>query len=104
MLRSLALITVAALAAASAAAQTTDLVAYQGTNAIRLTDAACTDATVLERIDPDARPYFRSAWATVNGKRYNACWGALPVAVLLVYEDGDQGMVPLSALQVPVDI
>lgn len=94
----------AACVSAGAFAQSNDLVAYQGTNAIRLMDAACTEAAVLERIEPAARQHFRSARATVDGKTYRACWGALPVAVVLVYEDGDQGMLPFSSLQVPVDI
>lgn len=104
MVRITVLLAAACLASAGAAAQTNDLVAYQGTNAIRLTDTACTDAAVLERIEPQARPHFRQARATVDGKSYRACWGALPMAVVLVYEDGDQGVLPLSALQRPVDI
>lgn len=104
VLASTALVSAAALTATAAQAQTTDLVAYQGTNAIRLTEAACTDDAVLQQLAPELRPYFRSAWAQVEGKRYNACWGTLPTAVILVYEDGDQGLVPLSDLRVPMDI
>lgn len=104
MIRTPVLLATALLAAATATAQTTDLVAYQGTNAVRLTDAACTDDAVLKQLAPELRPYFRSAWAQVEGKRYKACWGTLPTAVIVVYEDGDQGLVPLGHLQVPVDI
>lgn len=104
MCRVPALLAAICVAAAGLPAHANDLVAYQGTNAIRLTDAACTDNAVLERLEPQLRKHFRSARATVGGKTYQACWGALPMAVVLVYEDGDQGMVPLSALQVPVDI
>lgn len=104
MIRTPVLLATALLAAATATAQTNDLVAYQGTNAVRLTDAACTDDAVLKQLAPELRPYFRSAWAQVEGKRYKACWGTLPTAVIVVYEDGDQGLVPLGHLQVPVDI
>lgn len=81
-----------------------DLVAYDGNDMIRLSDAACTDQAVLERIEPESRPLFRRAHATLQGQRYSACWSVLPTAVYLVYEDGDQGLVPMSRLQVPVDV
>lgn len=81
-----------------------DLVANQGTDVIRLSEAACTNEAVLNRIEPEARQHFRAAWATVQGQKYQACWGPLPTAVYLIYEDGDQGVVPVSRLQKPVDI
>lgn len=81
-----------------------DLVVNEGADTIRFTDAACNNEAVLNRIEPDARPLFRSASATLQGQRYTACWSVVSTAVYLVYEDGDQGLVPVSKLKVPVDI
>lgn len=93
-----------ALGLASLPAFGGDLVAYEGADMIRLTETACSNQTVLGRIDPSSREHFRSATATVDGRTYQACWGALPAAVYLIYEDGDQGVVPISKLQVPIDV
>lgn len=94
-----------ALAVASApAALAGDLVAYEGTDMIRLSHAECTNQAVLQRIEPDARAAFRTASAMLQGQRYTACWSVTATAVYLVYEDGDQGLVPVSKLKVPVDV
>jgi len=86
-----------ALVAAPAFAN--DLVARQGSDVIRLVNAACTSEGVLSRVSPQMRSQFRAAQATVDGRTYAACWRMTPSAAHLVYEDGDQGLVPLSALK-----
>lgn len=85
-------------------AQGQDLVVNEGADSIRLTRAACSNEAVLSRIEPDARRLFRTAAATLQGQRYTACWSVVSTAVYLVYEDGDQGLVPVSKLKVPLDI
>lgn len=94
----------ALLGTAAAQAQTQDLVVNEGADSIRFTDAACSSEAVLNRIEPDARSLFRTASATLQGQRYTACWSIVSTAVYLVYEDGDQGLVPVSKLKVPLDI
>jgi hypothetical protein len=81
-----------------------DLVVNEGTDTIRISEAACDNEAVLSRIEPASRPLFRAASAVLQGQRYPACWSVLPNAVYLVYEDGDQGLVPFSKLKVAVDI
>jgi hypothetical protein len=76
-----------------------DLVARQGSDVIRLVNAACTSEEVLSRVAPQMRSQFRAAQATVDGQTYTACWRITPGAAHLVYEDGDQGLVPLTALK-----
>ena len=95
MLRSVILCSVFAAAPALA----NYLVARQGGDTIRLVNAACTSEEVLARVAPQLRPQFRAALATVDGRTYAACWRMTPSAAHLVYEDGDQGLVPLSALK-----
>ncbi|MEF7616633.1 hypothetical protein V4F39_22155 [Aquincola sp. MAHUQ-54] len=104
MNRTALLLTALCTALTALPARSGDLVAYEGGDLIRLSEAACTNEAVLNRIEPDARRHFRTASAVVQGQTYQACWGALPTAVYLIYEDGDQGVLPMSRLQVPVDI
>ncbi|WP_056189126.1 hypothetical protein [Pseudorhodoferax sp. Leaf267] len=100
-MRTIALLCAAFVAAPAFAG---DLVAYEGTDMIRLTPQTCTNQAVLNRIDPEVRELFLTASATLRGQRYTACWSITPTAAYLVYEDGDQGLIPLTKLQVPVDI
>jgi hypothetical protein len=86
----------AALAAGPAAAQ--NLVAHEGRDSVRLLDAPCHSATVLDRIDPPLQSGFRAATAVVDGRSYSACWHPLGNAAYLLYEDGDQGLIPFAAL------
>ena len=92
------------ISAAAAPAMAGDLVANQGSDVIRLTPQACTSQAVLDRIDPEVQPLFLTATATLQGQRYTACWSITPTAAYLLYEDGDQGLIPLDKLKVPVDI
>jgi hypothetical protein len=87
----------AALAAAPAIAG--ELVARQGSDTIRLADAACTSEPVLSRLQPQTRSQFRAATAFVQGRTFVACWRMTPNAAHLVYEDGDQGLIPLTDLK-----
>lgn len=89
---------------AATAALGNDLVVYEGADMIRLTPQVCTNEAVLSRIDPEIRPLFWSASAVLQGQRYTACWSMTPTDAYLMYEDGDQGLIPLTRLQVPVDV
>ncbi|MES2974928.1 MAG: hypothetical protein V4757_15040 [Pseudomonadota bacterium] len=81
-----------------------ELVAYNGADSIRLMDSECTNETVLKHLEPDTRPEFRAAAAMLQGKSFTACWRAIPSAAHLVYEDGDQGIIPVSTLKQTVGI
>jgi hypothetical protein len=91
------LLCAAALAAAPAMAQ--DLVARQGNNIVRLTDGPCTSEPVLARLQPEFRSGFKAALAVVEGRTFEACWRRTGNVAHLLYEDGDQGIVPLSDLK-----
>ncbi|HVR48865.1 MAG TPA: hypothetical protein VMS38_03955 [Pseudorhodoferax sp.] len=103
-MRPIALLPVLCAALLGAPAQAEDLVLNDGQDSIRLKDAACASEAVLNRIEPEARAMFRTASATLQGQHYTACWSLLATSVYLVYEDGDQGLVPVSRLKVPLDI
>ena len=87
----------AALAASSAFAD--DLVARQGNDSVRLAETPCTSNEVLGHLPPQVRTEFKSASAQVEGKTFTACWRKAGGSAHLVYEDGDQGLIPLSDLK-----
>jgi hypothetical protein len=93
----LAFLCAAALAAAPALAG--DLVARLGSDTIRLADEPCTSQSVLGLLEPQFQSAYKAASAVVQGQTFSACWRTAGQAVHLVYEDGDQGFVPLAELK-----
>ncbi|MBE7369617.1 hypothetical protein [Ramlibacter pallidus] len=87
----------ATFAVAPAFAQ--ELVARQGDDSVRLSDTACKSDLVLGRLDPSAAAEYRQASAVFQGQRFNACWRMVGGAAHLVYEDGDQGIIPATELK-----
>lgn len=94
----------AAVLAVSPAFATDALIATQGADSVRIFPKACERPEVLSRLPEDERPVFAEASATVDGKTYAACWRSLGNAILLVYEDGDRGIVPVSDFRKHVGI
>jgi hypothetical protein len=87
----------AALAAAPALAS--DLVARQGGDTVRLADTPCTSERVLGMLEPRLHPLYKSATAVVQGNNFAACWRKTGSVAHLLYEDGDQGIVPMADLK-----
>ena len=96
-----ALVAVAAVAAAFAAAPVfaQDLVARQGEDSVRLSDAACQSELVLSRLESAQHEEFHAATAVFQGQNFVACWRAMGNVAFLVYEDGDQGIIPIQELK-----
>lgn len=71
----------------------------QGADEVRTFDTPCMHPVVLAyaaRLVPDTE--FQKAYAVVGGQRYEGCWRAVQGgAVHLIYEDGDQGILPEQA-------
>lgn len=88
----------AALAAA-APAIARDLVARQGSDSVRLAEGRCQVEQVLSRLDPQLQEQYKEATATVQGRTFAACWRMTPDGAHLLYEDGDQGLVPTADLK-----
>ncbi|MGE4239353.1 hypothetical protein [Ramlibacter sp.] len=90
----------AALAAtALAPAFADELVARQGNDSVRLAEQPCTSEQVLGQLPTGLREDYKAASATVDGRSYRACWRPMGGAAHLLYEDGDQGLIPLSDLK-----
>lgn len=84
---------------AMGAAMATELVSHQDGNTIRFGEAACSNESVLNRLPPELRAQFRAASAVLDGQNFQACWRVTPAGAYLIYEDGDQGLVPFGSLR-----
>lgn len=84
----------ALLAAAPAFAE--EVVASNGADSVRLSDSTCSSQKILEQIEPAMRDQLKDATASIDGQTFKACWVVDGQVAHLVYEDGDEGMVPLS--------
>ncbi|MES3000357.1 MAG: hypothetical protein V4787_06665 [Pseudomonadota bacterium] len=95
-----ALLCAAALVAATPAFAD-ELVAVSGADQIRLSDSPCSNEKVLSQLSPRARAMLRDASAVVQGQQFKACWIVDGESAHLLYEDGDQGLIPLSDFKQP---
>ena len=89
----------AALAAFAAPSFAQDLIARQGDDSVRLSENACKSELVLSRIEAGTAGEYRAASAVFQGQRFQACWRMMGNAAYLVYEDGDQGIIPAHELK-----
>jgi len=97
-MKALALVAaIAAFAAAPTFAQ--DLIARQGDDSVRLSEAACSSQLVLGRLEAGQHEEFHAATAVFQGQNFVACWRAMGNVAFLMYEDGDQGVIPLQELK-----
>jgi len=81
-----------------------ELMSQSGDNSIRLTDQACTSEPVLNQHQPTVQSQFRAAFVVFEGNRFMACWRPTPGGAHLLYEDGDQGLVPLSGFRMLLSV
>lgn len=80
-------------------ASATDLVARQGADTVRLTDKPCTNPDVVKLLNPDLVAQFFAASAVFQGHQFQACWRPIHQGAHMVYDDGDQGLVPYADLK-----
>ena len=76
-----------------------ELVARNGNDSVRLGEAPCTSELVLSRLQPQMQSQYKAASAVVEGQSFAACWRVVGNAAHLMYEDGDQGIIPLAELK-----
>lgn len=89
------------LALLAPSAARADAIATNGADWVRLTAAMCTSPQIVTAITAAGKhpDLFRAAAAHVGGKDYAVCWTPAPGGALLLYEDGDQGLIPLADLK-----
>ncbi|HEY8357976.1 MAG TPA: hypothetical protein VIL30_10990 [Ramlibacter sp.] len=98
-MKAFAVCVVLAAAAAAAPAFSQELVARQGSDSVRLSDAACQSESVLARVGEDTKDEYKAATAQFQGQSFVACWRTMGGVAHLVYEDGDQGIIPMQELK-----
>lgn len=76
-----------------------ELVARQGNDSVRLSDSACSSQEVLRRIEPGTAGDYKAASAVFQGQNFTACWRIMGNVAHLIYEDGDQGIIPVQELK-----
>ena len=91
-------VAVAAVAAASLSFAD-ELVARQGNDSVRLSESACESELVLSRVEPGSKEVYRAATANFQGQNFVACWRVTGNVAHLIYEDGDQGVIPIQELK-----
>jgi hypothetical protein len=72
------------------------VVASNGVDSVRLSDGQCSSQKILEQIQSEMRDQLKDATASIGGQSFKACWVVDGSVAHLVYEDGDEGMVPLT--------
>jgi hypothetical protein len=70
--------------------------ASNGRDFVTLRDTACSSAEVLAHVPDQLKKYFYNAEVFLNGTQYKACFTVQGENVILVYPDGDQGMLPVA--------
>jgi hypothetical protein len=71
-----------------------DEIARQGDDWVRFTEKPCTNETILSNPLLGAPNKWRAASAFFMGQHYEACWQEMGWSRHVVYEDGDQGLIP----------
>lgn len=72
------------------------MIARRGSEYIRLWEAPCNHAGTLAQIKPEYRELFKKARAMVAGQDLYACWISENGQVFIIFEDGDQTVVPVD--------
>lgn len=84
--------------ACSAAAQTVMRADDGQGNYVRLFSKPCSNGAVLARTPPEHRKSLHLGETKIEGKIYGMCWLVLPDGTIgMLYEDGDQGRMPMQA-------
>ena len=92
----------AALACFVATSASADMIARQAGDSVRLTLDACPESVALPE-DVDRRA-FRKALAVVKGESFTWCHALrLDGLVVLVYEDGEVGLIPAAQFRMVPD-
>lgn len=78
--------------------------ARQGDDHLTISDRACVHGETLARIPPDERKHYGMARGRFQGQDFFGCWRPFGNAVMIQWEDGDTGVVPLSELKPAMDI
>lgn len=93
------LIIIAALLLASGGGYAETRIAQNGNDFVRLTTDVCTAQAVLEAIPEQFRHLVRDGTAYTAGREWHVCWFVDGDQAHLLYEDGDEGSIPMATFK-----
>lgn len=75
-------------------------VARQGDDEVHVFDSPCVSIETLNRMQESDRAGWNKVQGRFGGQRYFGCWRPLGDASIgILWEDGDQGVIPLQELK-----
>lgn len=99
-LRLTALLMVLVIAVPAALAQ--ERTFSEGNARITIGTEPCTDEKVLAHVPEQFQPYMKAGRGIYDGAPYALCWAITGgVVVVIVWEDGGIGRIPLSGFEIP---
>jgi hypothetical protein len=76
----------------------------RGEDWVRIFESPCVSAETLMRIDEASRKHFQKAQGVVNHERFFGCWRTVGDTVYIIWEDGDEGIVPKGDLKEDLEV
>ena len=92
----------ASIVAFSASVSAQSLVARSGADSVRLSEQPC-PVQIHDKL-PAPPDFFKAALVHFRGVHYIACWRLVGISAHLVYEDGDQGLIPMAEFKEDVGV
>ncbi len=80
-----------------------DLVAKDGRDEIHLHETPCESEVVAKTVPTRYMSGLNAMTAEVGDEKFAGCWRNVGNAVFMIYDDGDQGLAPLSKFRAPMD-
>ncbi len=93
----------ASIVAFSASVSAQSLVARQGGDSVRLSEQPC-PVQVMPHLPQQMAGEFKAALTHIGGVHYVACWRRVGVAAHVIYEDGDQALIPMAEFKEDVGV
>lgn len=101
-MRALLLLPILLVAATAASAQ--ERVIRHGDDEVRIFESPCVHAGTMALLNESVRDLYKKAEGRINGQRYYACWRQVGSLMHVMWEDGDQGMIPAADFKDAVTI
>lgn len=76
----------------------------QGGDEIRIFDSPCVSVETMNRMPANARAGWNKAQGSIGGQRFFGCWREMTGVVYIIWEDGDQGVVPMIGFKEATEI
>lgn len=92
----------ASIAAFSASVSAETLIATQDGDTVRITDHPCPQQ--VHQHLPVPPQFFGAALALVSGQSFAGCWRKVGASIHVIYEDGDQGLIPMAEFKEDVGV